>query len=379
MNPVTKKILAYPIAFGFIGAFLGLLLRYVFTGKSIGLVFTNVLHGHSHIMLLGFIFNALLAFIWKYFTDAMDTWSYRYYLALQVCVVGMLISFPLQGYALYSILFSTLHLWISYVLLIRLWKRLKGTKNLVRLIKIGIVFHFISTIGPYCLGPMMVLKMKGSPWYQQAIYFYLHFQYLGVLFIWLLVVLLKRLAISLTKQQIIVLTLSLIGLYAHSLSYSFKNITITIVGGIASLGFIYVLFQVYKNAKTLNTKNKSILLVLFLLAFGNIVGSIPYVAELVANNCFLLIAWLHFIFLGVYTSFIWIEVFPNLSKKVWLFYAISLIISELLLVFPETVYELTNLSIVDLLFVAYLLVFICFAVVHLPYFLKLRHELTRTR
>ena len=148
-----KKLWQYPLIFGVLGTFIGLILRYAFTGAIAGFPFKNFMHSHSHVLLLGFIFNGLLILVWTNFTLGIDKISYRYYVALQVCIAFMLISFILQGYAFYSILFSTLHLWISYILLIRLWKQLKENNTINKFIKIGIVFHFLSSIGPYVLGP----------------------------------------------------------------------------------------------------------------------------------------------------------------------------------------------------------------------------------
>ena len=177
-----KKLWIFPLMFGVIGSLIGLILRYAYTGGiSFSINFKHILHAHSHVMLLGFLFNSLFIFIWMNFAKIMDKVSYRYYFAMQVSMALMIVAFILQGYAFYSILFSTLHLWISYILLVRLWRRLEGKKEIVLLVKVGIVFHFLSSLGPYALGPLMVLELKNSPWYQQAIFFYLHFQFLGVI------------------------------------------------------------------------------------------------------------------------------------------------------------------------------------------------------
>ena len=135
-----KKLWIYPLIFGVLGVFLGLLLRFAYTGSLGGFAYKNVLHAHSHVLLLGFIFNALLIFVWIEFTKGIDKVSFYFFLALQVCMTIMVIAFILQGYAFYSILFSTLHLFLSYILLIRLWKRLEGSSNLILLTKIGIIF-----------------------------------------------------------------------------------------------------------------------------------------------------------------------------------------------------------------------------------------------
>ncbi|VAW19475.1 hypothetical protein MNBD_BACTEROID05-854, partial [hydrothermal vent metagenome] len=232
---LAKKLWLFPLLFGLIGSFLGLILRYAYTGNLVDFSFKFFLHAHSHVMLLGFLFNALLTLVWINFTSSIDKISYRYYIALQVCMALMVVAFLLQGYAFYSILFSTLHLWISYILLIRLWKRLEGNKDLILLLKLGIVFHFLSSLGPYSLGPLMVLNLKNSPWYQQAVFFYLHFQFFGVFFTWLLALLIKKAKIKISQEWVLTFVISLVLLYAHSLDYSFNNWLIYFFGGLGSL------------------------------------------------------------------------------------------------------------------------------------------------
>ena len=239
----TKQLWFYPILFGFLGALLGLILRYAFANPILGFPLKNVLHSHSHVMLLGLLFNALIVQLWIHFTKGIDKISFKYYIGLQVCIAAMMVTFIIQGYALFSILFSTLHLWISYILLIRLWKRLEGNTYIISLIKLGIIFHFVSSIGPYCLGPLMALDMQESSWYQQAIFFYLHFQYFGSLFVWLLAVLLQKSTVILKKNHIILIAISLIFLYAHSLDYNFNHWLINAIGGLGYLLLFMVLLR----------------------------------------------------------------------------------------------------------------------------------------
>ncbi len=368
MKPITTKHLwFYPVLFGFLGAALGLVLRYAFAEAIPEFPLKNVLHSHSHVMLLGLLFNALIVLLWTNFTKGIDRISFRYYIALQVCVAVMLVAFIIQGYALFTILFSTLHLWLSYILLIRLWKRLKGNKFIVSLIKIGIIFHFISSIGPYCLGPLMAMEMQDSPWYQQAIFFYLHFQYFGSLFLWLLAGLLQKSTVILNKKHLIIITLSLVCLYAHSLDYSFNHWSINVVGGLGSI-FLFLLILSLKKAFLASKKEYRILYgILLTIAFANIVGSIPTVALLVEDNRFILIAWLHLLFLGLFIPFIWVEMPQKITKTTWMVYGIAVLFSELILVFPNTMSHLFAISVMWLLFVAYLGVVLCISIVHLTY------------
>ncbi|MDO6674255.1 hypothetical protein MK851_02900 [Tenacibaculum sp. 1B UA] len=382
MKPVSVKHLwSFPLLFGFLGAIIGLVLRYAFTGSISGFPFKFVLHSHSHIMLLGFVFNALIVLLFTRFTNGIDKISYRLYLALQICVAILLVGFIIQGYALVTIIFSTLHLWISYWLLLRLWKRLQGKESDVTLIKTGIVFHFISSIGPYALGPLMAMKMQTSPWYQQAIFFYLHFQYFGSFFLWMLAVFFQKTAIKLSKNQILLIVFSLILLYAHSLKYSFSYLAIQILGGIGAGILIIILFRLKNLFLHQKLQYQLFFGILLLIGVLNCFGSIPYFSNLVVTNRFMLIAWLHLLFLGMYLPFIWIELNKNIHKSIWISYTFFLLISELFLVSPAFFSELFLTPIMWLLFIAYFGVVLCISIVHLTALFQKNetYELTRTR
>ncbi len=370
INKQQKHLWFYPIIFGLLGAFLGLIIRYFFTQTALSFPLKNLIHSHSHVMLLGFLFNSLIVLVWTHFSKGIDKISKRYFLALQICIGGMLITFIIQGYALFSILFSTLHLWISYIFLIRLWKRLEGHKQLVSLIKLGIIFHFISSIGPYCLGPLMVFDMQESPWYQQAIFFYLHFQYFGAFFVWLLAVYLKNTSVTIPKKHVLLIGLSLIGLYVHSLDYNFNHWTIQLIGSISSILFSFVLLSFIKQIRHAKKAYQNIYCILLAIGFCNILGSFPQIVSLVETNHYLLIAWLHFLFLGLFVPFIWITLPLKLSYKTWLIYALFVLVSEVLLIFPNTAYNLLKTPITQQLLVAYFGVFLCITFVHLKFIFR---------
>ncbi len=367
-----KKLWVYPLLFGVIGALIGLVLRYAYTGSIlIPFNFKNLLHAHSHIMLLGFLFNAILVFIWTNFTKTMDLISYRYYLAMQFCMSIMVVAFILQGYAFYSILFSSLHLLISYILLVRLWKRLEGNKEIILLVKIGIMFHFLSSLGPYALGPLMVLELKSSPWYQQSIFFYLHFQFLGVYFIWMLALLAKRVKLVLSQKEVIGISTSLILLYAHSLDYNFDHLLIQFFGGLGSTLLFAFLIR-FRNFFKANSKSiRNIYFLILIVALINIAGSFPRIAELVIHNRFILIAWLHFLFLGLYVPFIWVFINKKIPLSLWVVYLFSFALTEFLLISPDLFFKWTSVSVMDMLFYSYLLMFISLSMIHLNLFVKL--------
>jgi len=375
-----KQLWFFPLLFGVVGALIGLVLRYAFTGAIPDFLFKNVLHSHSHVMLLGFVFNALIGLLWMRFTDGIDRLSYKIYVAMQVCVAILLVAFIVQGYAFLTILFSTIHLWLGYVVVIRLWKRLQGKKEIVNLIKLGIIFHFISSFGPYALGPLKALEMQDSPWYQQAIFFYLHFQYFGSFFLWLLAVVFQECKLVFLKRQLFVLGVSCTLLYAHSLNYSFDCAEIQYAGTVGAIMLLGLLFSLKNSFKKQQNNYKIIYVLLLSVAVFNCVGSTSFATALVKENRFVLIAWLHFLFLGVYLPFIWMELPKKINKYLWFFYAIAVLFTELLLLFPAKLSMLFSSSVMWLLFLGYFGVVSCICIVHLTsIFEAAKNEFTRTR
>ncbi len=367
LNMSIKKLWIYPLSFGIIGAFIGLVLRYAFTGGIGNFPFKNVLHSHSHVMLLGLVFNAMFLLIWQHFTLKMNKVTKQYFVVLQVFMYAMMVAFIIQGYALYSIIFSTIHLWLSYILLIRLWKNLNKKNPINTLVKAGIILHFLSSLGPYALGPLMAFNMKSSPWYQQAIFFYLHFQFFGVYFCWLLALFGEKIKYNFSKSQVIIIVTGLVLLYSHSLDYSFNNYWINFFGGVGAAIILGILIKMISAVGNAQKPIKLFYVVLFIIALINVLGAFPVLANLVTNNRFILIAWLHLLFLGMYLPFIWIYLSNQIKFWQWLFYILSVVFSELLLIFPAKFTAWTGINSMQLLFICYFMVFLGITMVHVKY------------
>src|SRR5688500_4016878 len=171
----------FPLAFLFIGSLLGVFLRLQFIAPTPGVNYAFFLHAHSHIMFLGWVFNLLyIGFVAQYIEKQDHSFFIKLFNVLQVFLVGMLISFPLQGYGFYSIFFSTLH---TIGALVFIWKFLVKIKSVTAIsvwyARIAMLFFAISTAGPFLLGYLMSKGMAATHWYNFSIYFYLHFQYNG--------------------------------------------------------------------------------------------------------------------------------------------------------------------------------------------------------
>lgn len=175
----TNIALGYFLLVGLLGIFL----RSFFV-TSVPANFRYVVHAHSHIALLGWVYIGLTTLIYKmYFSEAGHGKTYkRIFWFTQVTLLGMLFTFPFTGYAVLSITFSTLFLFASYLLT---WFVLKKTPEAYKeaysfkCVKASLWYLVISSIGPWALGGIMATLGKTSIWYKMAIYFYLHFQYNG--------------------------------------------------------------------------------------------------------------------------------------------------------------------------------------------------------
>lgn len=165
----------------FLVGLLGVFLRFFFV-LPIPANFRYVVHAHSHIALLGWVYIALTTLIYKmYFSEAGFGRTYRrIFWFTQITLVGMMITFPFTGYALFSITFSTLFLIASYFMAWFILKKTPApfkTTYSFQLIRAALWYMVFSSIGPWALGGIMATLGNTSIWYKMAIYYYLHFQY----------------------------------------------------------------------------------------------------------------------------------------------------------------------------------------------------------
>lgn len=145
--------------------------------------YTYLLHAHSHTVMLGWCYLAVYTFIVAHFLpknkQSLPKYNHLFWLT-QISVIGMAVTFPFTGYALLSIIFSTLHILCSYYFVYQIFKDHESTSLIeTQLLKTALVFMVISTIGVWFLGPIASSGAKDSPFYNTAIQFFLHFQFNG--------------------------------------------------------------------------------------------------------------------------------------------------------------------------------------------------------
>lgn len=166
-----------------IAAIMGVILRYAFVEELTWLKFRFFLHGHSHVAMLGWVYLALYALLISGFLPQEQQRSGFYrdvFLLSQAAVTGMLIAFPVQGYAAWSIAFSTLHVLASYAFAWRFWQDIRGQRGLpVLFVRAALLFMLFSTLALWAMIPIMIFGYQQKIIYYLTVQFYLHFQFNG--------------------------------------------------------------------------------------------------------------------------------------------------------------------------------------------------------
>lgn len=175
---------------------MGLMLRFSLSGNPMLFDFQNLLHGHSHTASLGWAYQMLVLFMCFHFIPGRQKELVRLFAFMQFTVFGMIICFPLQGYGLFSIIFSSLHVVSSYVFIYLLLKHGRYRNDLEKMCSIlSASMLAVTTAGIWAVAYSLKTYGKGSVPYLLSIQFYLHFLFNGFLIFALLAVLARYLGV----------------------------------------------------------------------------------------------------------------------------------------------------------------------------------------
>ena len=202
-----------------------------------------LLHTHSHVALLGWMFLAFaVAMVQEFLPDKFKVF-HKIFLITLISVIGMMVSFPLQGYAAISITFSTLFLFASYWFVYEFIKGLKeavGNSEAAKFIRWSLFFLVISSFGPWALGPIMVFGESHGVLYNLSIYYYLHFLYNGFFVLAVFGIILRQLEneeiqynSSRAKLFFKLTVYGIIPAYALSMLWINPPVWVNIIGGLA--------------------------------------------------------------------------------------------------------------------------------------------------
>ncbi|MBF6608706.1 MAG: hypothetical protein ITG00_08200 [Flavobacterium sp.] len=170
-------------------ALLGLLMRY-----KIGFEFPlfnqkYIQYSHYHFAFYGWVAHTLMVLMTHaLFKDNADFKIARYqpvFIANLVSSYGMLVSFLSLGYGAVSVGFSVAAIFSTYwfsLLFIRDLRWYNVNQIAAKWFRAALFFNFLSTLGVFALGYMMLTKVINQDVYIATSYYFLHFQYNGWFF-----------------------------------------------------------------------------------------------------------------------------------------------------------------------------------------------------
>lgn len=364
---MAKRWLILALLNFLIAASLGALLRFAFVEEVSWLHFKNFLHAHSHVAMLGWLYMALFALLTTAFipSSKVDQRAYNtLFWATQASVVGMLISFPLQGYGSISIAFSCLHIICSYVFVAWLWADLPKQRSFAHLLlKTGIVFMVVSTVAIWAMGPIMATALKGSAFYYMAVQFYLHFQFNGWFLFGALALLFKVLeehnVLINNKEQSVFYGLLMVAsvlTYALALAWAAPETSIFLansLGVIAQLSVLVMLIRLlrphYTTVRNIFSTTAFRLLMIAAVSFAGKVCIqalvvVPFIAEAAYTIRNYVIGFIHLVLLGAISFSLFafaakyqlLETQARWARRGIIVIVVGFILSELLLFLQGT-------------------------------------------
>ncbi|GAA0879837.1 hypothetical protein GCM10009119_28060 [Algoriphagus jejuensis] len=171
------------LGFFFIAALIGLTMRAFPLWDIPYFDYRNLLHTHSHIALLGWGFLMLSGgIVFSLASSSAELRRFTWlFVAAVISILGMLFSFPFQGYGGYSIAFSSLHVLVSYGFIYQIHAMLRKENSTpgIRLIRLAIWSQLVSTFGLWALGPVNIQLGKMHEFSLMCVQWFLHFQLNG--------------------------------------------------------------------------------------------------------------------------------------------------------------------------------------------------------
>src|SRR5690625_865473 len=361
---MPKTFIHFTFIFFIITALSGLFMRITPFMQIFSIPYDNVLHAHSHVAILGWAFFGsfliLLVLLWSDIKNKLHS----IFLTTTLFIVSLLmfIAFLIQGYGLFSIILSTIHIFIEYWAIIFIYQQLKINKRILTIvaliIKASLIALLISSIGPFTLAYISANNLQDTILFDMAIYFYLHFQYNGWLtlflmgtFLFILQNMKVKLYVPLLKHGFWIYFLSLFPWYLLSILWVDLGIYGHIFATIGSvgqwigillmiMGILKIWFPLKANLPKLLTICLSITFILLFLKSTMELGLIfPSLATLVYATRSIIIGYLHFTLLGFVSLFIlsqyqMIHIIDTTKKIVYVGFLIfftGFILNELLL------------------------------------------------
>ncbi|MBX2887370.1 MAG: hypothetical protein KF829_01835 [Ferruginibacter sp.] len=328
----------------------------------------HLLHAHSHFAFYGWISQVMLTLFVSYIHRRTNYETVKKYtpvlIANLICAYGMLISFSIQGYGLFSISFSILSIFVIYYFTIIYWRDLKKIKPVLthKYLKLALIFNIISSVGAFALAWLMATNTANQRAYLASIYYFLHFQYNGWFFFAAMGLFSNKLyeeGVDEYKLKRVFWAFALSCIPAYFLSVlwlpmpTWVYIIVVISAVLQVYGWGVMLVIIKSQLSLLRSKLSPLarwmltfagfaLTIKLLLQLGSV---IPSLSTLSYSFRPIIIGYLHLVLLGVFTLFILGYMFAYRivipKKKAWwgvIIFTIGVILNELILLLQGVTY-----------------------------------------
>jgi len=309
-------------------AILGVLMRYkiAYSFPFINQKFLQ--HSHSHFAMSGWLTQLIMILLASTVSRSIALSHFKKYnFILTVNLIasyGMLFSFLYQGYGAISIFFSTVSILVVYYFGVQLWQDMQKAPFLhssYKWFKASIIFAVLSSFGIAMLVYLMVTKNVDKNIQQATTYFFLHFQYNGWLIfacIGLLIDLLRQKQIQIKNIDNFFWIYAAACVPAYLLSTLWLHlplwlyIVVVISGLIILLGWLWFIAKLHKQVPLFLKQTSNLVKWLFGLSaiaftikvFLQAGSTIPSLNNIAFGYRPIVIGYLHLIFLGVITLFL---------------------------------------------------------------------------
>ncbi|TRZ76943.1 MAG: hypothetical protein D4R94_03930 [Chitinophagaceae bacterium] len=343
-------------------AFVGVILRYKIAFALPLIDQKHLLHGYSHFAFAGWINQTIMVLMLMAISNQQENTLLKKYKVLiyinLLTAYGMLISFAISGYALFSISFSTLSIINSYIFGIFIWKEMnKLNKKLTSYwwYKAAILFNIISSLGSFTLSFLMASSSVNQNYYLLAVYAFLHFQYNGWFFfacMGLLITQIEKIGTVDKKLKIIFWLFSIACIPAYYLPVLWLSIPlmgyviIVLAAAAQWIGWGMLLVIICKNhAQFLRLFHKKGRWLVYLSGIAlsiklllQLISTIPSLSHLAFGFRPVVIGYLHLMLLGVISLFLLGYIFANQLIKIGYYakmgsivFIIGIVVNQILL------------------------------------------------
>ncbi|UKJ07965.1 hypothetical protein [Solitalea lacus] len=307
-------------------ALYGMIMRYKIAFDFPYLNQKNLLIAHFHFAIIGWVshllYSNLLLGIQPYLPSKNVKKYNRLIVANLLSAFGMLGAFTIKGYGPVSFTFYTFSVVIALVFTVFYIKEVGNFPIAYKKSRpwavTGLLLNVVSSVGPLTLVYMMVTKHIHQELYLASVYYYLHFQYSGWFFFGTMAIVLSNLPVENLpiKKYFQLFAFTVFPTYFLSTLWAKIPLWLYVVTVIATLlqlaawiSLLVKLMPIFSQMKQklqyrwLNVFFYVAALALTIKFILQTISIIPQLSQLVFGFRPIVIAYLHLVFLGVYSLF----------------------------------------------------------------------------